>query len=220
MDNAGGLVAGSTETNQMEWLTDSNGNKCSVEYFGSREAAQSALDSLKNCENCVNCYGCYGCSDCSGCSGCSGCSDCYDCYGCSGCYGCYGCSGCSDCYDCSDCSGCSDLKDHKPAPSAAPTTKRVIPVIPDIHKAIYAAASQPKALEMGAFHTCEKKHCRAGWAVTLAGQAGRELEEYFNTELAAMLIYRESGYPINPARFYDSNEDALADMERLARVAE
>jgi len=31
-----------------------------------------------------------------------------------------------------------------------------------------------------------------------------------------MLIYRESGYPINPARFYDDNETALADMRRLA----
>ena len=27
----------------MEWLTDKNGNRCSVEYFGSREAAQAAL---------------------------------------------------------------------------------------------------------------------------------------------------------------------------------
>ena len=31
-----------------------------------------------------------------------------------------------------------------------------------------------------------------------------------------MLIYRESGSPINPARFHDSNEDAMADMKRLA----
>jgi len=72
---------------------------------------------------------------------------------------------------------------------------------------------------MNAFHTCEKKHCRAGWAVTLAGAEGRALENFFNTELAAMLIYRESGYPINPARFYDSNEDAMADMKRLAEQA-
>lgn len=36
------------------WLTDPNGNRASVEYFGSREAAQAALDSLQNCENCTN----------------------------------------------------------------------------------------------------------------------------------------------------------------------
>jgi hypothetical protein len=69
---------------------------------------------------------------------------------------------------------------------------------------------------MNAPHTCETTHCRAGWAVTLAGEAGKALEARFNWELAAMLIYRESGSPINPARFYDSNEDALADMKRLA----
>ena len=37
------------------WLKDNNGNKCSVEFFGSEEAAQKALDSLKNCDNCINC---------------------------------------------------------------------------------------------------------------------------------------------------------------------
>jgi len=35
-------------------------------------------------------------------------------------------------------------------------------------------------------------------------------------KLKAMLIYRESGYSINPARFYDANDAALADMKRLA----
>jgi len=73
-------------------------------------------------------------------------------------------------------------------------------------------------LEMNDWHTCEKKHCRAGWAVALAGAKGKALESRFNTELAAMLIYDASdpNYKINPARFYDSNEDALADMKRLA----
>jgi hypothetical protein len=35
-------------------------------------------------------------------------------------------------------------------------------------------------------------------------------------ELAAIAIYAESGYEITPARFYDNNEKALADMKRLA----
>ena len=71
---------------------------------------------------------------------------------------------------------------------------------------------------MDCWHTCEKKHCRAGWAVTLAGPEGKELEKFFNTELAAMLIYRESGYHINPARFYDNTAAALEDMKRLAEA--
>ncbi len=52
----------------------------------------------------------------------------------------------------------------------------------------------------------------------LAGEAGYELEKFFNTELAAMLIYRESSpaLKVSPARFYDNSADALADMKRLA----
>ena len=94
-----------------------------------------------------------------------------------------------------------------------------IPKVPDIDKRLYAAASAPEALEMYSFHTCEQTHCRAGWIVTLAGEAGKRLEQFHNTELAAMLIYREStGRNISPCRFYDTNEVALADMKRLAEV--
>jgi len=95
-------------------------------------------------------------------------------------------------------------------------SKYKIPAVENIHKKIYDAVSAPQALEMSTWHTCETTHCRAGWVVTLAGDEGKKLEEFFNTELAAMLIYRESGYEINPSRFYESNEDALADMKRLA----
>jgi len=54
--------------------------------------------------------------------------------------------------------------------------------------------------------------------VTLAGKEGKKLEKFHGTALAAMLIYDASdpGYKINPGRFYDLNEDALADMKRLA----
>jgi hypothetical protein len=72
---------------------------------------------------------------------------------------------------------------------------------------------------MGDWHKCEQTHCRAGWIVTLAGVEGRALEQFYNTELAAMLIYREStGKRISPVRFYDSNEEALADMKRCAEA--
>jgi hypothetical protein len=68
------------------------------------------------------------------------------------------------------------------------------------------------------WHKCEKTHCRAGWVVTLAGEAGRKLEAFYNTPLAAMLIYDASvpDFKINPSRFYDDDEAALADMKRLA----
>lgn len=111
---------------------------------------------------------------------------------------------CSDCSDCSDQNGTSK-------PFSPP-----IPKIENIHQVIYAAVSQPNALDMGAWHACKNTHCRAGWAVIKAGEAGRQLEEFFGTALAAKLIYRESGAPIHWDRFFDSNEDAMADMKRLA----
>lgn len=50
------------------WLIDANNNRCSIEYFGTRDAAEAALLSLKNCDNCTNCSGCSYCSYCSRCS--------------------------------------------------------------------------------------------------------------------------------------------------------
>ena len=94
-----------------------------------------------------------------------------------------------------------------------------VPRIDNIHQRIYEVISLPaNTLEMDSWHKCETTHCRAGWVVHLAGPAGYALEKFHNTELAAMLIYRESGYYINPARFYDGNEAALQDMRRLAGI--
>ena len=64
---------------------------------------------------------------------------------------------------------------------------------------------------MSSWH-CGTAHCRAGWVVTLAGAAGAALEEAFGTALAAQMIYRESGAPISPVRFYDTDAKALEDM--------
>jgi hypothetical protein len=91
-----------------------------------------------------------------------------------------------------------------------------IPVIENIHRVVYDAVSRPGALDMGQVHACETTHCRAGWVVTLAGGPGEELEKRFGWLLAGMLTYRESGYEINPSKFYEPNDVALADMQRLA----
>ncbi|PRD42083.1 hypothetical protein C5748_18175 [Phyllobacterium phragmitis] len=69
-------------------------------------------------------------------------------------------------------------------------------------------------------HVCSTTHCRAGWAVHLAGEAGYALERHYGWCLAAQLIYRDSGYQISPVRFYETNDEAMADMKRLAESAE
>jgi len=94
-----------------------------------------------------------------------------------------------------------------------------IPIIPDIHKAVLAAAmATPDSFDMQRWHVCETTHCRAGWAVHLAGPSGYDLEARTSPLFAAMQIYRASGYEISPTRFFDSNEVALADMMRLAEA--
>ncbi len=99
---------------------------------------------------------------------------------------------------------------------------RGAPIIEDIHAKVYAAASQPGALDMGQWH-CGTSHCRAGWVVTLAGKEGLDLEAKIGTPAAAMAIYMAS----DPDRwkderlpnFYCDNATALADMARMAGVA-
>ena len=71
---------------------------------------------------------------------------------------------------------------------------------------------------MGSWHSCETTHCRAGWVIHLAGEEGYKAEEFYGSCLAAQLIYRESGYQINPARFFDNEEKAMADIKRLAEI--
>ena len=125
------------------------------------------------------------------------------------CYDCSDCSGCSGCYRCS---GCSDLTGEK-------RELPPVPAIPNIHKTIYAAATEPGALNMGSWHKCDTTHCRAGWAVHLAGKEGYALEAETSTLFAAMQIYKASGSPISPVRFFETDEVALADMKRLAEAS-
>lgn len=45
------------------------------------------------------------------------------------------------------------------------------------------------------------------------------LTEHDGWALAAQLIYRESGAPINPGRFRPRNGEAMADMKARAEAA-
>ena len=95
----------------------------------------------------------------------------------------------------------------------------MIPVIPEIHKCVFEAASQPEALNMKDWHTCENTHCRAGWVVTLAGEAGKALEKATSTDFAAMQIYKASSeIRVSPSRFFDNNDAALNDMQKCAEA--
>ena len=95
-----------------------------------------------------------------------------------------------------------------------------VPVIPNIHQTILKAADNPDALNMATWHTCETTHCRAGWAVFLAGENGKKLEAASSTLFAAMQIYHASNpaIPVSPVRFFEKNEVAMEDMRRCAEL--
>jgi uncharacterized protein YjbI with pentapeptide repeats len=81
-------------------------------------------------------------------------------------------------------------------------------------KILRAIESGEGSLYMGTWHSCETTHCRAGWAVALAGKAGRDLEIKIGTAAAGALIYQRSTGRI--PNFYASDEDALADIVACA----
>jgi hypothetical protein len=92
-----------------------------------------------------------------------------------------------------------------------------VPKIENIHQKVLEAVSRPDAFDMGAWHTCETTHCRGGWVVALAGEAGKVLEERTTTLFAAMQIYKASStVRVSPTRFFETNEVAMKDIERCA----
>jgi hypothetical protein len=67
---------------------------------------------------------------------------------------------------------------------------------------------------MSQWHTCETTHCRAGWAITLAGPDGKELEKKYGPRIAGAMIYRASTG--RAPHFFASDKDALEDIRQCA----
>ena len=85
-----------------------------------------------------------------------------------------------------------------------------VPVLPHLDQQILAAIEAGGTLNMATWHTCQTTHCRAGWAIHLAGAPGKALEARLGPSTAGALIYQASaGYV---PHFYGTNEDALADI--------
>ena len=71
-------------------------------------------------------------------------------------------------------------------------------------------------LEMNAWHKCKTTHCRAGWAITLAGEAGKRLEDLHGPQYAGTMIYRASTGRV--PHFFASDERALEDIREQAAI--
>ena len=90
-----------------------------------------------------------------------------------------------------------------------------VPVIPDLDARILGILESGKGqLRMSAWHTCETTHCRAGWAITLAGEAGKKLEEKYDSHRAGRMIYQASTGRV--PHFFASDERAMEDIRQCA----
>jgi pentapeptide repeat protein len=92
-----------------------------------------------------------------------------------------------------------------------------VPVVPDLDQRILYAISAPGAsLDMSTWHSCDTTHCRAGWAIHLAGEKGYELEKKLRDPArAGRAIYLASTG--RSPHFFATNERALEDLKRCAK---
>ena len=84
-------------------------------------------------------------------------------------------------------------------------------------KILVIIEGSPNTFDAGAWHSnCGTTHCRAGWAIELAGDAGRELERALGSSAAGALIYHASTGHIPD--FYSTTDAAIADIRECART--
>lgn len=131
------------------------------------------------------------------------------------------------CWNCSGCSDCEKINDAKPAIFGETSPKEEnlllnIPVVPNIHQRVLELVKVENAFNMGNWYeksdnACGMTYCR-GWATVLAaGDAGKRLVNLTTWEFAAMMIYKASSpIRVSPVRFYETNEQAMADIVRCA----
>ena len=103
-----------------------------------------------------------------------------------------------------------------------PGSLRSLLAVPDLDKHLLAAIEAGEGkLEMSQWHSdeCGTTHCRAGWAVVLAGAAGKTAESLVGTCAAGALIY-EASYPGQrvPNFYHMDSAYVLADIRQRAET--
>jgi hypothetical protein len=108
-----------------------------------------------------------------------------------------------------------------------------IPIVPNLDRSILSILEEERgALNMSSWHgtsrqnmtraygwrtdnyRCGTTHCRAGWAIALAGSAGFALEDKFGSWTAGCLIYWKSAGHIPD--FFESEKKAIEDIRQRA----
>jgi hypothetical protein len=92
-----------------------------------------------------------------------------------------------------------------------------VPVVGQLDaKILNAVEKEGFALDMSAWHTYQTTHCRAGFAIHFAGEAGYALERKFDPQTAGAMIYRASTGRV--PHFFATDKNALHDIRRSARI--
>lgn len=112
--------------------------------------------------------------------------------------------------------------------------EKEVPLIPNIDAAILASIAKNEAagtngLRMDSWHGslkdggevnennwCGTVHCRAGYAICLAGKEGFELERKYGPSTAGMLLYLKSTPDAPIPDWGASDKNAMADMHARA----
>ena len=110
--------------------------------------------------------------------------------------------------------------DLRGADLAGANLRGAIPAVPDIDAAILAAiGDEPARLDMSAWHKCGTTHCRAGWAITLAGEQGAALEANVGPAAAGALISAVSRPTMRVPNFYTHSDAVMQSLRDDAEAA-
>lgn len=91
-----------------------------------------------------------------------------------------------------------------------------VPVVEGLDaKILESVTTGAGRLEMSTWHSCGTTHCRGGWAIVHAGEAGAKLEAQYDSQQAATMIYRASTGRV--PHFFATNERALEDIRACAK---
>ena len=91
-----------------------------------------------------------------------------------------------------------------------------IPAVENLDRRILVQIDDnPRSLCMTSWHgSCGTTHCRAGWAITLAGDSGKALESKIGPCAAGALIYHKSTGRV--PNFFATDGEAIADIRERA----
>ncbi len=82
----------------------------------------------------------------------------------------------------------------------------------------------PNKFDMGSWHGsdcnndnwCNTTHCRAGYAICLAGEEGFKLEKKYGAELAGRMIYAVSRPNKELPNFFANTQESMEDIKKCA----